>query len=59
MRKIQMVDLQSQYHRIKPEIDAAISEVLESTHFINGRNFLWLVSFQAKNLRTGETSVEI
>ncbi|MFM9946070.1 MAG: DegT/DnrJ/EryC1/StrS family aminotransferase [Bacteroidia bacterium] len=36
MQKIQMVDLQSQYHRIKPEIDAAITEVLESTHFING-----------------------
>ncbi len=31
-----MVDLQSQYHRIKPEIDAAISEVLESTRFIKG-----------------------
>ncbi len=31
-----MVDLQSQYHNIKPEIDLAISEVLESTHFIQG-----------------------
>jgi len=31
-----MVDLQSQYHRIKPEIDAAIFEVLESTKFIKG-----------------------
>jgi len=36
MRTIQMVDLQSQYHRIKPEIDAAIAEVLESTKFIKG-----------------------
>jgi UDP-2-acetamido-2-deoxy-ribo-hexuluronate aminotransferase len=36
MRNIQMVDLQSQYHRIKPEIDAAIAEVLESTKFIKG-----------------------
>lgn len=36
MRKIQMVDLHSQYHRIKPEMDAAIFEVLESTKFIKG-----------------------
>ena len=36
MRTIQMVDLKSQYHRIKPEIDAAISEVLESARFIKG-----------------------
>lgn len=34
--KIQMVDLQSQYLRIKPEIDKAIDEVLLSTKFING-----------------------
>jgi len=31
-----MVDLQSQYQRIKPEIDAAIESVLESTKFIKG-----------------------
>lgn len=36
MRAIQMVDLQSQYQRIKPEIDAAIQEVLDSTKFIKG-----------------------
>jgi UDP-2-acetamido-2-deoxy-ribo-hexuluronate aminotransferase len=36
MKTIQMVDLQSQYQRIKPEIDEAISEVLESTKFIKG-----------------------
>jgi dTDP-4-amino-4,6-dideoxygalactose transaminase len=34
--KIQMVDLQSQYHVIKQEIDAAISDVLEKAAFING-----------------------
>lgn len=36
MRPIQMVDLQSQYQRIKPEIDNAIQEVLDSTKFIKG-----------------------
>ena len=36
MRPIQMVDLKQQYQQIKPEIDAAISKVLESAAFING-----------------------
>ena len=31
-----MVDLVSQYEKIKPEIDSAISEVIENAHFING-----------------------
>ena len=31
-----MVDLKLQYDRIKPEIDTAISEVINSTAFING-----------------------
>jgi dTDP-4-amino-4,6-dideoxygalactose transaminase len=31
-----MVDLKAQYARIRPEIDAAIAGVLESTHFIKG-----------------------
>ncbi len=31
-----MVDLQGQYQRLKPEIDAAIQEVLDSSHFIGG-----------------------
>jgi UDP-2-acetamido-2-deoxy-ribo-hexuluronate aminotransferase len=34
--KIKMVDLQTQYLRIKSEIDAAIQEVLTSTAFIQG-----------------------
>lgn len=34
--KIQMVDLKGQYCRLKSEIDAAISGVIESTSFING-----------------------
>lgn len=36
MRKIMMVDLKSQYERIKPEIDHAIQEVIDATAFING-----------------------
>lgn len=36
MRQISMVDLKSQYHRIKDEIDQAIHEVLESSAFIKG-----------------------
>jgi len=36
MEKIKMVDLQQQYLRIKPEIDAAIQSVLDSTAFIQG-----------------------
>lgn len=36
MRKISMVDLKSQYENIKPEIDKAISEVINTTSFING-----------------------
>ena len=36
MRQIRMVDLKDQYKRIKPEIDEAIREVIDSTAFING-----------------------
>ena len=36
MKKIQMVDLRSQYEKIKTEIDAAVLEVIDSTAFING-----------------------
>ncbi len=36
MKKIQMVDLKTQYNNIKPEIDAAIKDVIENTAFING-----------------------
>jgi UDP-2-acetamido-2-deoxy-ribo-hexuluronate aminotransferase len=40
MRKIQMVDLSSQYKRIKGEIDTEISKVIESAMFINGEKVL-------------------
>ncbi len=36
MRKIQMVDLKSQYEKMKPEVDAAIQEVIDATAFVNG-----------------------
>jgi dTDP-4-amino-4,6-dideoxygalactose transaminase len=36
MRKIEMVDLKSQYHNIKTDVDAAIQEVLDSTIFVKG-----------------------
>src|ERR1019366_7982913 len=35
-KKIQMVDLKSQYEKIKPEVDAAIQNVINTTAFING-----------------------
>jgi len=36
MKKIEMVDLKSQYQKIKPEVDKAIEEVINSAAFING-----------------------
>ncbi|MCB9251949.1 MAG: DegT/DnrJ/EryC1/StrS family aminotransferase [Flavobacteriales bacterium] len=36
MRSIQMVDLQSQYQKIKPEVDEAIQSVIDSARFIKG-----------------------
>jgi len=36
MRKIQMVDLKSQYEKIKSTVDASIQEVLDTTTYING-----------------------
>lgn len=36
MIKYQMVDLAGQYKKIKPEVDAAIQEVLTNTTFVNG-----------------------
>ena len=36
MKHIQMVDLSAQYQKIKPAIDYAIAEVINTTAFING-----------------------
>ena len=37
MDAIQMVDLKKQYQKIKPEVDKAVLDVIESTAFINGK----------------------
>jgi dTDP-4-amino-4,6-dideoxygalactose transaminase len=37
MNPIQMVDLRTQYHKIKAEVDKAVLDVLESSAFINGK----------------------
>jgi dTDP-4-amino-4,6-dideoxygalactose transaminase len=37
MQHIKMVDLRSQYLRLRPELDAAIESVLEATDFIQGQ----------------------
>ncbi|MFI5150680.1 MAG: DegT/DnrJ/EryC1/StrS family aminotransferase [Bacteroidia bacterium] len=36
MKKIQMVDLKTQYEKIRPEVDAAMSQVISGAAFING-----------------------
>src|ERR1700759_2743411 len=38
MQPIQMVDLKSQYSKIKEQVNVAIQEVLDSTAFINGKS---------------------
>ncbi len=45
MKKIQMVDLKTQYEHIKTEVDAAIQNVINNTTFINGPE---VKSFQAE-----------
>ena len=36
MKKIQMVDLISQYEKIKPEVVSAVTEIMDKAQFING-----------------------
>ncbi|AWM14025.1 transcriptional regulator [Flavobacterium sediminis] len=36
MRKLQMVDLKSQYEKIKEDVNASIQEVLDTTTYVNG-----------------------
>ena len=36
MKNIQIVDLKSQYNRIKNQIDTAVIQTIDSTSFING-----------------------
>ena len=37
MKKLEMVDLRSQYLNLKPEIDSAIQQVIDSTSFVKGK----------------------
>ena len=37
MRPLQMVDTKTQYHKIKKEVDDAVTEVMESSMFIGGK----------------------
>lgn len=50
MRPLQMVDLKTQYNKIKPEVDKAVIDVLESTAFINGKPVQEFASNLAKYL---------
>ncbi len=45
MKKIQMVDLITQYQKIKHDVDAALMNIMESAQFINGPE---VKSFQAE-----------
>ncbi len=36
MKKIQMVDLVSQYEKIKPQVQSSIAEIMDKAQFING-----------------------
>jgi len=50
MMKIQMVDLQGQYKRLKKEMDAAIKEVILGASFINGTQVSTFCSHLAEYL---------
>lgn len=52
MLPIQMVDLKSQYHKIKKEIDQAVLDVLESSAYINGKPVHDFADALAKYLHT-------
>jgi dTDP-4-amino-4,6-dideoxygalactose transaminase len=49
---IQMVDLQTQYHRLRQEINAAIQEVLIDAQFINGPQVKTFASHLAQYIHT-------
>lgn len=51
MNKIEMVDLRTQYQRIREEVNAAIQSVLDSTAFINGKDVTVFADTLAKLMR--------
>ncbi|MEZ5014913.1 MAG: DegT/DnrJ/EryC1/StrS family aminotransferase [Chitinophagales bacterium] len=52
MRKIQMVDLQSQYAEIRQDVDRGIQAVIDSSQFINGTATKEFTAALAKYLET-------
>jgi UDP-2-acetamido-2-deoxy-ribo-hexuluronate aminotransferase len=46
LNKIQMVDLKSQYEKIKPAIDKAIIGVVESSQYINLFSKKWKTTLE-------------
>jgi UDP-2-acetamido-2-deoxy-ribo-hexuluronate aminotransferase len=54
MENIKMVDLQSQYLKIKPEVDQAIQQVLTSTAFIQGPDVAEFAKALSQYLRCQE-----
>lgn len=52
MKTIPLVDLKAQYQTIKPEVNSAIKNVLESTHFILGEE---VTSFEQKFAKFQDT----
>ena len=68
MRKLQMVDLKSQYDKIKDTVNASIQEVLDTTTYINGplvhefqksQNFLLRCDERICRLKRGRFSNQI
>jgi UDP-2-acetamido-2-deoxy-ribo-hexuluronate aminotransferase len=55
MTSIQMVDLKQQYLKIKPEIDNALSDVLDSSMFIGGKQVADFGNNLSKYLRIKHT----
>ncbi|WP_181306598.1 DegT/DnrJ/EryC1/StrS aminotransferase family protein [Rufibacter sp. XAAS-G3-1] len=53
MTQLQMVDLKGQYQRLKPEIDAAMQAVVDSTAFINGPQVKTFAQNLAQYLQVG------
>lgn len=52
MNKIEMVDLRTQYQRIREEVNQAIQSVLDSTAFINGKDVTAFADTLANVVRT-------
>lgn len=56
MRPIQMVDTLTQYHKIKPEVDKAVVDVMESSAFINGKPVQEFAKYLSNYLKVKHTT---